>query len=514
MALSHDSPYLCCTISGSTLFDEQTPSATPKLSLDEVTTERPFFLLPDGGCVAFSGESSDTVKVVAITHPHPKEIAILQNAALTPRVIQVMKKSIIQSGRRKHLPYLIVEDRLPTPRTPQSFQFAVYDTATWALHCIVDAEQLDLSDTARSVEMVLSPSGTQLAVSSVENHRLVLRVYGIKLKCVTHHFATAGDEVPWSWTTDGCIAMVEHLSLFVYSLAEATEGSNLLVPFSPLSSLNWLPPYNKGVGPLVCSPDGRFVCVTYKEYEDYAVESHAVLFQIKTTAGDFYDKPQLLINHMATSDGGELKYIFSPPDTSGLCDTFCLAVWCEETFTLSFKQSAGWSDGLPPVDSQQIAMPGITPPGGVLDFSNDEQCISYDGSLLYALLPGSKGLISDQKRFKDQHLAPCHFAMAPKDRMCAYNVSSAGRTALVVQTYADDDDDVTVESRRLLPAHVVCVQIEFTPDGKYIVYRSGTGDIFVDFATLGQSLEIEKDDDCSKLLPADVRCRLGQFVLC
>ena len=88
---------------------------------------------------------------------------------------------------------------------------------------------------------------------------------------------------------------------------------------------------------------------------------------------------------------------------------------------------------------------------------------------------------------------------------------------MVVRYFLDDaHDDGCVqvfESKRMLPWPVSCAQIEFTPDGKYIVYRGGTSDIFVDYATLGQTLQKDQDDDCSKLLPSDVRTRLGEFLV-
>ena len=196
------SPFLCCTISGNRM--------PPNV-----------FLLPDSETILFTGEG-DTIRVVAISHPHAKQVAVLQNAALTGRAMEVMTKSIGSSCRRKSLPYLITERRIPGRILVTGFELSIFNTGDWALDSVVDYWQLSGEDFINEAQLELSPCGAKIGFSgSSSGNEMILRVYDIPTKRVTHHFITSCPHLKWIWTPDDCIRTTVR---FLRGLLEAPHG--------------------------------------------------------------------------------------------------------------------------------------------------------------------------------------------------------------------------------------------------------------------------------------------------
>ena len=501
------SPFLCCTISGNQSLPDAPFYWQSDLPLGEAI--RPFFLLPDSDTIIFNGEGN-TVKVVAISHPTPKKIAIFKNAALTPRAIDVMTKSIAPSGRRKSLPYLIME-RWSQPHNAERLEFAVCNTDNWSPHTAIDPKIFKLAGPAGRLRFVLSPSGTKIAVAGNDGEQVLLQIYDIPTKRITHRFVTTDHRLQWVWTPDELIVMLEAFDLIVCGLGAESGCSGEPAPLETLSTVGALRHDHRDKGTLTCSPDGRFVGFRYRKLDTYDLEVHAVVFQIKTTKGSLFSQPVGLFDHGASYDDEAVRFLFSPVNHLGLSDTLCIAVCDEETFMLSFKAAKGWEDGNCPLKVHEVR-------GGIRGI--DARCISGDGSLIYGVgTHHQSGEVYDAKghRSYGDRISLNQFAMAPAGRMIAYGVNSAEGNLVVVQrldSNADDTSSAPVESKRPLPWPMFCAQIEFTADGRFLVYRGDTSDIFVDYVTLGQTLENARDDRCAKLLPADIRARIGGFLLC
>ena len=305
------------------------------------------------------------------------------------------------------------------------------------------------------------------------------------------------------------IVTMENSVLTIRGLGEETDENGGPAQLLPLSAFQSPCRDKRGLYDLACSPDGRFVAGRYRSPTLVGYTTVARIFQIKLAEGQLCKEPLHLLSFVEglESEGNERQCFFAPPNDAGRCEALCLSFGPDEMSMVSFKASDGWvDDGLP---KRQKAS----------GFAG--RSFSGDGSLVHCVSPSGLATIANADSLISSaqlSLPSQQVAMSPEGRMFA-SLDDDSVTDLIVfhcpKTVGVGDGCVSaLESKRSLPAgQGPMQQLEFTPDGQYVVYRGKTSDIFVDFATLGQTLQMERGDDCCRLLPADVRNRLGQFLV-